>query len=126
MNPEIKDRWTTALRSGDFTQGKGSLTFVYENGTQKDCCLGVLCKLAVTAGVIPPGELVPMVNTTRSPVAYGDQRAEGLLPVEVVEWAGLSSDNPMVEKMGCYCPLTSLNDTGTSFAEIADLIDNSL
>lgn len=38
MNPEIKTRWITALRSGKYKQGAG-----YLNENDCFCCLGVLC-----------------------------------------------------------------------------------
>lgn len=41
MNPEWRDRWVTALRSGDYNQGVGSL--IGEGNTF--CCLGVLCNI---------------------------------------------------------------------------------
>lgn len=41
MNQEIKKQWVEALRSGKYEQGQGRLD--YEG---KQCCLGVLCKIA--------------------------------------------------------------------------------
>jgi len=38
MNTEIKDKWITALRSGQYKQGKHRL-----RDNDKFCCLGVLC-----------------------------------------------------------------------------------
>lgn len=40
MNPEWKAKWVTALRSGDYEQGVGSL--MAQRGF---CCLGVLCNI---------------------------------------------------------------------------------
>ena len=39
MKREVRDRWTAALRSGQYEQGKGS--FLDYGGAY--CCLGVLC-----------------------------------------------------------------------------------
>jgi hypothetical protein len=39
MNPEIKQKWTDALRSGDYKQGRACLRSIDD----RYCCLGVLC-----------------------------------------------------------------------------------
>jgi len=46
MKLEVKKLWIEALRSGKYEQGRGAL-----NKDGKFCCLGVLCDLAVKAGV---------------------------------------------------------------------------
>lgn len=43
MNKDIKDRWVTALRSGEYKQCKGVLM---EKEPRAYCCLGVLSLLA--------------------------------------------------------------------------------
>lgn len=40
MRPDVKAKWITALRSGEYRQGRGSLR---EHDAY--CCLGVLCDL---------------------------------------------------------------------------------
>jgi hypothetical protein len=40
MNIELKQRWATALRSGQYKQGTHRL-----NRNGKHCCLGVLCEV---------------------------------------------------------------------------------
>lgn len=40
ITQKLKDKWVTALRSGEYTQGRGGLRI---NDTF--CCLGVLCDL---------------------------------------------------------------------------------
>ena len=42
LKPAIKERWVAALRSGEYTQGQGSLRIL-----DSYCCLGVLADLAV-------------------------------------------------------------------------------
>ena len=39
MTPELKAQWIAALRSGEYTQGRGAL----KTGDGGYCCLGVLC-----------------------------------------------------------------------------------
>ena len=46
MKKNIMKRWVSALRSGEFKQGKGAL-----EAKGKHCCLGVLCELALVEGV---------------------------------------------------------------------------
>jgi hypothetical protein len=114
MNPEIRARWTAALRSGDYQQGRSAL----RKGDEL-CCLGVLCDLAVKAGVL-----------TAAPGEDGHcWRYDGVpdyLPESVQEWAGLPQGNPLVTAPGRAEaePLAILNDQYfLSFAEIADAID---
>lgn len=40
LTKEMKEAWISALRSGDYEQGKVNLFF-----NNKYCCLGVLCQL---------------------------------------------------------------------------------
>ena len=40
MNPEVKQKWIDALRSGDYEQGSEKL-----RGVNGYCCLGVLCDI---------------------------------------------------------------------------------
>lgn len=84
MNPEIKALWTAGLRSDEFTKGEEYLT---RDG--KDCCLGVLCKLAIRAGVEVE------VFTGSDGIVYYDH-ASTTLPQSVMDWAGLDDSNPTV------------------------------
>jgi hypothetical protein len=44
MTPELKEKWIKALRSGEYTQGRGALRSTTKNGTCY-CCLGVLADI---------------------------------------------------------------------------------
>lgn len=46
MKKEIAEKWIAELRSGKYAQGK---TYLESGG--KFCCLGILCKMGVDAGV---------------------------------------------------------------------------
>jgi len=132
MNQEIKARWTAALRSGEYQQGKGVLR---KNG--KLCCLGVLCELAVKDGVITSAISYP--DDDYSFTEYGEFGEELNLPLAVMGWAGLDSSNPEVDLSSApegviFKPggnvsstespsLAGINDSGTPFAVIADVID---
>jgi hypothetical protein len=70
MKPEIRDRWTAALRSGEYEQGRRRLR---TNG-DRFCCLGVLCDVV---GV----DLDPWADATG--VALAPPILEALIPYEV-------------------------------------------
>lgn len=116
MNQEVKQKWLEALRSGRYQQGKEFLA-----KDNKFCCLGVLCELAVSAGVITAYQFD---ESTRS---YGDgmERAIKTLPDKVQEWADLSSPNPIISYRGLIS-LAGLNDTGEAFETIANIIEQKL
>ena len=123
MNPEIKEQWTTALRSGEYKQGKGHLHQKGENGLPDTyCCLGVLCDLAVNVGATEKvfgADLGSGYEYRQDLYFYGRQPA--VLPNEVQEWAELETDAG-ISPDGTI-QLTALNDTGSTFAEIADIIE---
>jgi hypothetical protein len=113
LNPEIKARWVAALRSGEYTQTTGML----KRAENTMCCLGVLCDLYDKNGW---GELF-------------DGRA-GTPPMQVREWAGFpvaaydaeSRPTPNVTIDGESEALYNHNDSGRTFAEIADAIEAQL
>lgn len=87
MKQEIRDEWTRRLRSGDYEQGHGVLVRKNRKGNKEYCCLGVLCVMAVEAGIV----------TSRfedDHYFYGDQNEESSthLPEVVQKWAGISEE----------------------------------
>lgn len=124
MNEKIKTRWVAALRSGDYPQGTGLLRRVDATGTAYHCCLGVLCELAVEAGVVERSES-SFDGSRVTSYAGGSFKFP---PREVVEWAGVLGDNPVVaDADGDARTLVNLNDAEEApFATIADWIERSL
>lgn len=117
MKEEIKEKWVAALRSGDYQQGTGYLHRT-DGGQDQYCCLGVLCELAIADGIPVDVHKVP----TGGYYQYGGK--DSFLPREVIAWAGMEgNDDPEVHEDGS---LSILNDTGHSFAKIADLIEENL
>lgn len=136
MDPAIRVLWTTALRSGQYPQTTGLLC---RTGDQRSfqctcpscvkrtagyCCLGVLCELAVAAGIV---ERSNVDDETAPHAAYGiggDWSARAL-PSAVMRWAGLSSDDPaVVLPDGSSETLSCCNDVNRmTFLAIADVID---
>ncbi len=105
MSQEAKRLWLEALRSGEYTQGMYILTSKYKDSARKHCCLGVLCEISQL-----PTEL---------------WRGRKSLPPAVLSWAGLEPNDSFVKLPG-NLSLASLNDSGKSFSEIADLIEAEL
>lgn len=118
LNPHAQ-AWVDALRSGKYTQGKGSLTENSEDRGSFDCCLGVACKLAIIDGV-----KLSVYEDRYGNVHYNGE--ENYLPEPVQAWLGLSTN------MGQYATvpgtrfghgLAGDNDGGKTFTEIADIIE---
>lgn len=129
MNPEIKAQWLAALRSGEYRQGKHVLHNVDENTY---CCLGVLCDLAVKAAATVADETVYNGTITGEATKFGqpDENAcaDGVtvLPYAVMEWAGISSENPWTSEAG-ESELAQLNDDyDYKFPQLADVIERDL
>jgi hypothetical protein len=145
MNPEIKERWLAALRSGDYIQGKSRLTTIFPDpgtGTseERDCCLGVLCKVMEVPSQI-------MTSTRDADIQmrlYANGPAPGItkfyLPMLVQQAAGLEENPVLPESVFNLFPalrnygldsrdtqtLADLNDVDVPFALIADVIEAAL
>lgn len=109
MIAEMAKRWTDALRSGEYEQGKDWL-----RKGDRFCCLGVLCDVV---GV----EWVPPCDGIGGYFANGTARHA--LPDVVKDAAG------MRDAIGRYSPsesMTFLNDfMDWDFEQIADFIDTN-
>lgn len=117
MNPDVKARWLAALRSGEYRQGAGRLRRQDVDGAVH-CCLGVLCELAAADGVAEYRHGLFYGLTTQLETGFN-----GVLPVDVKEWAGLSNGDPTVDGRR----LSEWNDTSRlSFDGIADKIERYL
>ena len=112
MDQEIKQKWVKALRSGKYKQGE---TYLHRTDN-RFCCLGVLCDLAAKEGV------VSAIKSDEDDVAYAYDAWSQILPPSVMAWADLADANPVA---GAHA-LANLNDTGTTFAQIADIIEEHL
>jgi hypothetical protein len=113
MNTQIKERWVEELRNGKYKQGQGNLKAI-KDGEVRHCCLGVLCELAVEAGIIQHNEGGGFKTNDDFPRNL-------ILPAEVQLWAELDGPNPSVGDN----VLANLNDNGGSFTEIARIIEES-
>jgi hypothetical protein len=117
MNTEIAEKWATSLESGKYTQGIGAL-----QQNNKHCCLGVLCELAVTEGIIQPPTLdIDGIYRYGSCQTWSTET----LPDEVIEWAEMNSNEGIIDTNiddRHYVSLIEMNDDGISFKKIAEKI----
>ena len=126
MNPEVKQKWIGALRSGKYEQGTEKLRSV-----SGYCCLGVLCDLYAQEHNTE-WEFRGNEETNLQPQDYWyfDKESE-FLPESVMKWAKLfrnrmlrmEDDDEMFEVNE---EVSTLNDEGYSFSTIADLIEAQL
>lgn len=106
MKESVMKTWVAALRSGEYTQGKGVLK---SEGTH--CCLGVLC------------EISPFDIEANMSILFPS--------ADVADWAGLSDIAPLMPRSyktdkGPRRSLSDINDGGgKSFKQIANIIEHN-
>lgn len=115
LNPEAKAMWVAALRSGKYKQGKGQL----KDSTGGLCCLGVAQDVFGAPGSIRMYADAGVCTT--------DVFSRLGIPVtNLMGELGACMDVPSVTINGRYHSLYVHNDTGASFEQIADAIENQL
>lgn len=124
IDPQVKQKWVDALRSGEYQQATGKL-----KSQEGFCCLGVLCDLYAKehedAGWEYRGPDRPSDPTD---YWYFDDQSE-FLPESVAQWAGFQDQTvyvKVVDDVYREVDVAELNDDGDSFKRIADLIEESL
>lgn len=120
MNEQIKEEWALNLENGDLKQITGAL---HVGGGF--CCLGVLCEMAKIAGVVGAQKVrlsSLLGRTTYYSTEDSTDNCSVVLPQCVQQWAGLTNNDPIIKEIH----LSTLNDTGTKFPEIAKLIRKHL
>ena len=113
MDKKIKAKWVKALRSGKYKQGTGVLF----NG-EKHCCLGVLC---VVLGMKP--RQTEISKTTGFDEWSFGRGSVAFLPPTAVRKSKITDDSGALPSGGS---LLALNDAGTSFERIAEIIEREL
>lgn len=113
MKRDIAEQWAQALESGEYKQGLHYL-HLGRNGEHRFCCLGVLCELALKAGV---RMRTRKVFKTEHVTEYNGETC--YIPDVVQVWAGIKTCTGMYNNTSC---LVGHNDTGTPFPEIAKII----
>jgi hypothetical protein len=128
MNPEVKQKWIDALRSGKYDQGSEKLRSV-----QGYCCLGVLCDL-YSKEQSKDWDFVECEETNLQPKDYWYFEGESeFLPDSVREWAGMACKNPSVrvdvtdnddeDDWFYHDEIANLNDSGYTFKELSNVIE---
>lgn len=111
----IQRAWVRALRSGKYKQTTGVLTMLKEDKPAGYCCLGVLCDLAVK-------RKITSVDFSGEYAKYTDDLEESVVPEKIREWAALRCELGSLESDSDES-LAHMNDNGTSFKEIAAIIE---
>lgn len=124
MDPELKQKWTSALRGSDYIQAK---EIMYHEGMSKTsgklamCCLGVLehlCGTDISRMDMYMAEFMP------DHVKGGRRSPEESLKQEVRFPHLKSEGRTFVGTFEGY--LAHMNDYGKTFKEIADFIDKNI
>ncbi len=113
MNADVKAQWVAALMDPERKQTTGAL-----KDDTGECCLGVLCDIAVKNNVIPE----PVIDDENGDYLFGAKGDSSFPPEEVQYWAGLENRNPYSHKANYS--LSLLNDSGLTFSQIADIIED--
>lgn len=125
MDAFIAGKWVERLRNGGIEQHQGGLGT--DDGAR--CCLGVLCDLAVEAGVIPPATGLDEGDYIVRAFRFDGEAAT--LPERVKWWAGMKSRkggydrkyNRFLSKDNDGCTSPGHDHPAHSFAQIADIIE---
>lgn len=133
MNKDIAIKWTEALRSGKYKQGRGLLKQIDKKGQFKHCCLGVLCELynkdrkkKKKKALYVKDDILSCPLTGKVVEGFSFDGDDQLLPYIVREWAGLDSSNGEVFIGGKFFDLAELNDSGKKFSTIANFIEKNV
>lgn len=113
MNADLKKRWVEALRSGQYPQQ----TDGWLRTDDGFCCLGVLCDLS-GAGEWEEERMQTKRGESGYPYKAGQTVGVVFLPLGLDKLVGLLYDGQH--------DLAEMNDTGKTFAEIADWIEANI
>lgn len=120
MNENAK-KWVAALRSGKYEQGTGALRV-----DQSYCCLGVACELyreATGDGIWEGSTFFTGVPEVTPDTLPNSNWSLLLLPAPVRTWLGLGTRAGNFKLEGIAESLSGMNDTGSAFDQIADMIE---
>lgn len=112
INKEALRLWIEALESGKYTQTKN----VMHDITGCYCATGVLCDVAVQREIIGPPRLGSYAHENDD-LFYYDGSSWNSPPIKVIDW--INNFN-LIEKA------IWMNDTGSTFAEIATCLKGCL
>jgi hypothetical protein len=126
MDPELKTKWVTALRNGEYKQAIGVLRRNYADGTRGHCCLGVLVEIS-GIGHWDEWQMCEYDNNEVGfwPSENDADSVTGFLPNDYLELVGLPNKAAAV-----LMTINDGNDTDLyngqhSFKQIADIIEQN-
>lgn len=115
INPEVKEKWVQALRSGEYDQTTKVL-----RDNEGFCCLGVLTDLYLQEH----DEDWKLMKNGYYAIQLDVRVEYEALAERVQEWAGLASPNGTIDGGEC---LAEMNDSGHySFEDIANVIEEKM
>lgn len=117
MDATVKEKWIAALKSGDYKQTRNHLRV-----GDSFCCLGVLCDLykreqedkGDTDSITWERDECSDIQR----LSKDDDWVEDLPPNYVLDWAGLVGAD--------WNSLATLNDDGSTFDKIAEIINEQI
>lgn len=113
MNREFRNEWTKRLRSGEIQQARAKL----QDSKGAQCCLGVLACVIGAKFETQDERLVP-IHPTFGDMRDGDEEGRSeYLNLSTLAHVGLAAD--------AQATFALMNDSGKTFAEIADEIERS-
>jgi hypothetical protein len=113
---ELKDKWVTALRSGEYQKSEGQLREKQEDGTYCYCAMGVLCdvfdpngwsamKYGMASGIDH--------HNNEDDVAYGNEWKVPFNPWTIMQMSDGTDGDP-------------LKSEPATFEEIADYVEKNI
>jgi len=130
VNKERVQLLADALLSGEYRQTRHQLEIILTDGTKRQCCLGVACRVAMAHGVeVDTYESGSESDLVGSRVTYFEGNM-GTMPTPVQEWFGFDSGNPVLldldrdpdSEYGSVLCATDANDNGHyNFEQIGNM-----
>ena len=114
MKIDIKNKWLTALRSGEYRKSINVLKRHFKT-KPGHCCLGVLCEV-IKDDYPHAAELINIKTGEqyrRTPIS-----SFAMLDTSVLEYTGIEPNQQRT--------LSSMNDSGAPFSKIANYIEKNL
>lgn len=109
MRKRDKDKWLLALRSGIYVQGKGTLHNAKGNTY---CCLGVLCH--VLDGNVDLDHTLPTYE-------WLDEHG-----IQFFGFGNIRKMRDPAVELSKTMTLSAMNDSGISFQDIAEYLENEI
>lgn len=110
-------KWLKTLQSNVYVQGKQ-----YLRRGDSFCCLGVACEVFALNG-IPDSDGETEEEKEAFPILYWYNQENEIAPQDIVEILKLQDQHGSPINNSTKISLTSLNDTGKTFQEIAQIIE---